>query len=353
MANLKILSFGAGAIGTYIGGSLALAGEQVVFVEQPAVAEELRQRGLRLDLTIDKRRNLKEASVINPSAFVVAGSLEDALRYGPFDVALFALKSFDTPAALEGMKPFIEKLPPILCLSNGVDNEPAIANVLGSDKVIPATVTSAIGRRGVGDIVLEKLRGVGIATTHPLSDRLLAAANSAFLNAEPFSNAAAMKWSKMLTNLVANPNSAILDMTAAQVFANPKLYKVEIDMLRECVAVMTAQNIPVVDLPGTPAKALAFATTLPLWLSKPLLSRAAGSGRGAKMPSFHIDLHSGRGKSEVEYLHGAVVRAGEKFSVPTPVNKVLTETLIKLTNKEIPLEELEHQPEKLLALLKS
>ena len=69
------------------------------------------------------------------------------------------------------------------------------------------------------------------------------------------------------------------------------------------------------------------------------------------MPSFHIDLYSGRGKSEVEYLHGAVVRAGERFGVPTPVNKVLTETLMKLTNKEIPLEEFAHQPEKLLALI--
>ncbi len=353
MANLKILSFGAGAIGTYIGGSLAMAGEQLVFVEQPAVADELRQRGLRLDLTIDKRRNAKEAYVLNSSSVVVAPSLEDALRYGPFDVALFALKSYDTAAALEGMKPFAEKLPPILCLSNGVDNEPTIANALGVDKVIPATVTSAIGRRAAGDIVLERLRGIGIAATHPLSNKLLASANSAFLNAEGFSNAAAMKWSKMLTNLIANPTSAILDMTAAQVFANRKLYKLEIQMLRECLAVMEAQNIPVVDLPGTPARALAFATRLPLWMSKPLLARAAGSGRGAKMPSFHIDLHSGRGKSEVEYLHGAVVRAGEKFGVPTPVNKVLTETLMKLTSKEIPLGEFAHQPEKLLALLKN
>jgi 2-dehydropantoate 2-reductase len=122
-------------------------------------------------------------------------------------------------------------------------------------------------------------------------------------------------------------------------------------MLRECVAVMEAQHIPVVDLPGTPARALAFATRLPLWLSKPLLARAAGKGRGNKMPSFHIDLYSGRGKSEVEFLHGAVVRAGEKFGVPTPVNKVLTETLMALTLKEIPLEEFAHQPEKLLALL--
>src|SRR5581483_4244816 len=217
MANLKILSFGAGAIGTYIGGSLALAGEQLVFVEQSAVADDLRQRGMRLDLTIDRRRNTKQAFIIHPSSFVIAPSLEDALRYGPFDVALFALKSYDTAAAVEGMKPFAEKLPPILCLSNGVDNEPILANALGVEKVIPGTVTSAIGRRGAGDIVLERLRGIGIATSHPLSDRLLAAANAALLNAQAFSNAAAMKWSKMLTNLIANPTSAILDMTAAEV----------------------------------------------------------------------------------------------------------------------------------------
>ena len=162
-----------------------------------------------------------------------------------------------------------------------------------------------------------------------------------------------MKWSKMLTNLLANPTSAILDMTAGEVFADSRLYSLEIEMLKECLAVMEAQGIAVVDLPGTPVRALAYATRLPLWLSKPLLGRAAGAGRGGKMPSFHIDLHSGRGKSEVEYLHGAVVRAGEKFRVPTPVNRVLTETLLALTNQEIPLEEFAGKPEKLLGKLRS
>ena len=349
---MKVLSFGAGAIGTYIGGSLALAGHQVVFVEQPSVVEELRQRGMRLDLTLDARRKTKEASRLDSSAFVIVSSLEEALRYGPFDVALFALKSFDTQAALEGLRPFADKMPPILCLSNGVDNEPMIAEVLGKDKVIYGTVTSAIGRRGVGDIALERLRGVGVAKGPALSGKLNSALDKAFLNSRLFDDAASMKWSKMLTNLLANPTSAILDMTAREVFANRDLYKIEIDMLKECLAVMEAQGIAVVDLPGTPVRALAYATKLPLWMSKPLLGRGAGAGRGAKMPSFHIDLHSGRGKSEVEYLHGTVVRAGRKFNVPTPVNKVLTETLLALTNREIPLEAFAHKPEKLIEKLK-
>jgi 2-dehydropantoate 2-reductase len=345
---LNVLVFGAGAIGTYIGGSLALAGHQLVFVEQPNVVEELRERGLRLDLTLDGRRKTKEAFRIEPASFRIVSSLEDALRYGPFDVALFALKSYDTQAALEGMKPYADKLPPILCLSNGVSNEPAIAEALGSDKVIYGTVTSSIGRRSAGDIVLEKLRGIGVAKGHPLSERLNTALDKAYLNSKLFDDAASMKWSKMLTNLLANPTSAILDMTASQVFANKDLYKLEIDMLGECLAVMKAQGIEVVDLPGTPVRALAYATTLPRWLSKPFLSRAAGAGRGAKMPSFHIDLHSGRGKSEVEYLHGAIVRAGEKYNIQTPVNRVLTETLLALTRKEIPLDAFANKPRILL-----
>lgn len=350
---LKVLTFGAGAIGTYVGGSLALAGHHVTFVEQPAVMEELRTRGLRLDLTLDKRRNTKDVFVIEPSSFVVVSSLEEALRYGPFDVGIFALKSFDTESALEAMQPFADKMPPILCLSNGVDNEPMIARVLGPDKVIPGTMTTVIGRRKAGDIVLDKLRGMGVAAGHVLSDKLVAALNGAYLNCRLYSDAQNMKWSKMLSNLVASPSSAILDMTPAQIFANKDLYKVEIDMVFECLAVMKAQGIEIVDLPGLPVKALIFAAKLPLWLSRLFLRRIGGSGRGVKMPSFHIDLHSGRGKSEVLYLNGAVVRAGEKTNVATPVNKFLTDTLMSLTRKEIPLEEYAHQLEKFLARLSS
>jgi 2-dehydropantoate 2-reductase len=351
-SSLKFLVFGAGAIGTYIGGSLALAGQQVVFVEKQKMVDELRERGLRLDLTIDERRKTKDAFVVDSRTFVISPSIEEALNYGPFDVALFAVKSFDTASAMEDLRPFADKLPPILCLSNGVENEQVIARVMGADKVIYGTVTTAVGRKGPGNIVLEKLRGVGIAAGHPLSEKLVDIFNSAYLKCMLYPDAYSMKWSKMLTNLIANPTSAILNMTAAEVFANKDLYKLEIEMLKECLAVMQALNLEVVDLPGTPVRALAFATKLPLWLSRPFLSRAAGSGRGGKMPSFHIDLYMGRPRSEVEYLHGAVVREGQARGIPTPVNELLTNTLIALTNKEIPLEEFAKKPEKFLSNVK-
>jgi 2-dehydropantoate 2-reductase len=338
---MKVLSFGAGALGTYVAGSLALHGHSVVFLERPQVAEELRQRGLRL--TIDGQEyTIPEAKVV--------GNLTETLALGPFDVAIFALKSFDTASALVSLIPFSEKLPPILCLQNGVENESILLDALGSDKVISGTVTSAIGRRAAGDVVLERLRGLGVAAGHPLSIRLVTVLDAAGLKARLYENTAAMKWSKLLTNLIGNATSAILDMTPAEIFAHPDLYRLELAQLRECLAVMDAQHIPTVDLPGTPVRLLAFAVQkLPATISRPLLARAIGRGRGSKMPSFHIDLHTGRRQSEVDYLNGAIVRAGLRLGLPTPVNQMLTDTLISLTSGALQIQDFARQPEQLLA----
>ena len=68
---MRFLCFGVGAIGTYIGGSLALAGHRVVFVERPNVAQDVRERGLALERADGKHR------VDKPE---VVESVEAALR---------------------------------------------------------------------------------------------------------------------------------------------------------------------------------------------------------------------------------------------------------------------------------
>lgn len=345
MANFLV--FGAGAIGTYVGGSLSISGNRVVFVEQATVVDELRVRGLRLDLSNDRN----EVFNIHDSSVSFATSLEEAFESAPFDLGIFALKSFDTQVALESMKPLTDKIPPLVCLSNGVDNETSIAAVLGKDKVIAGSVATAIGRRGVGDIILERMRGIGVEDGHPLSLFVIESMNGAGLNAHLYKSGLNMKWSKMLSNLPANASTAILNMTASEVLAHPGLFRMEMRMLRECLNVMKANHIHVVDLPRVPVRALAFGSRLPDFVSRPLMVKAVGEGRGAKVPSFHIDLYSGRGKSEVEWLNGAVVRYGQKAGVATPVNKLLTETLKALTQGTLALETYSGQPDQFLARL--
>jgi 2-dehydropantoate 2-reductase len=337
---MKILSFGAGAVGTYLGGSLALSGHAVTFLERPEATEILHRNGLHLEIKGGIH------TIPNP---LIASSLSDALGQTTFDLALFALKSFDTRSAIQDIVPFAHDFPPLLCVQNGVENEAMLANVLGVNKVIPASLTSALARREVGDILLERLRGIGIAAQNALSRPLVLAMNEAGLNARLYAKADDMKWSKMLTNLIANATSAILDMTPGEIYRDPNLFRLEQAQLMESLQVMKAQNIQVVDLPGTPVRALVFAVEhLPDKLARPILTRGIGSGRGGKMPSFHIDLYHGRGKSEVEYLNGAVVRAGKKLGIPTPANQVLTETLVELTQGKLPLDTYKQRPDRLL-----
>ena len=338
---LRILCFGAGAIGTYIGGSLVLAGHKVVFLETPDTILGLLDRGLRLE--IDSQTFIIEKPILVPS-------IDDAIETGPFDIAIFALKSFDTASALDSIKPHLDSFPTLLCLQNGVANEPLLASVLGPYGVIAGTVTSAVGRKAAGDIVLERLRGVGIAAGNPLSRRLVNVFSEAGLNGRLYSSAPSMKWSKLLTNLPANASSAILDMTPAEIFSNANLFRFELLQLREALEVIRAQNLGVVNLPGTPAKLFAFAIRyLPPMISQRILTQAIGGGRGGKMPSFHIDLYQGRGKSEVVYLNGAVADVGDQYNIPTPANHFLTDTLIALVKGNIPLNAYAHNPEKFMS----
>lgn len=337
---LHILCFGAGAIGAYIGGSLALVGHRVTFIEQPAQAEELRQHGLSLRLADGVHHLIPQ----------VAASVEEALTDQPYDAAIFALKSFDTQAALTSLLPYRNLLPPILCLQNGVDNEPTLSTALGQEKVIAGTVTSAVGRAAVGQIVLERHRGIGIAADHPTSPALAHACQQAGLNVRLYANSADMKWSKLLTNLMANATSAILGMPPADILNSRGLFELELQQMCEALRVMKAQGLHVVNLPGTPVRALAFIMRyLPASIAQPLLSRSIAGGRGAKMPSFYIDLHGGRKKTEVDYLNGAIVRHGALLGIATPVNRFLTDILQKLASDSLPLETYLHQPDKLLA----
>jgi 2-dehydropantoate 2-reductase len=337
---LAILILGAGAVGGYLGASLALHGHRIVILEREHNAEILRKHGFYLTVG-ERTHHLKNIAAVT--------SVEEALKFVSFDAVFIAVKSYDSAAVISTLAPHSAQLPVVFSFQNGVENEAALSAALGAGKVIAGTVTTAVAKEGPGKIRLQRLRGVGLAANHALSKRLAAAMNAAGLNARLYADANAMKWSKLLTNLLCNATCAILDLTPAQVMANPELFDLEMRQLREALSVISALQLKVVDLPGTPVRALVFGTRLPSFLARPLMARAVGSGRGGKMPSLHIDLYTGKDRSEVDWLNGAVARAGEKAGIETPVNKLLNEILMKLVKKELPIDSYSHT-EKLLEL---
>ena len=337
---LKVICFGMGAIGTYIGGSLAAVGAEVTYIEKPEYVAESNYREIRLQISKDK--------VLHPWVNICT-SMEEALAGTPADVALIAVKSNDTQSVLDSIKGVESRFPSVLCLQNGVENEDLLISKLGKERVIAGSITSAVGKSGLGDIRLEKLRGVGIETGHLVSEALIDWFDRAGLNAKGYSSRADMKWSKMLTNLMANATSAILNWTPQQVYSNPLTWQIEMHQLKEAMAVMNALHIRVVNLPGTPVVPLMFLLkNLPASLSRILVGSPLAKGRGGKMPSFHIDLYSGKTSSEVTYLNGAVSRFASQAGLKAPVNERLCDLLEKMAAGQISKEEYADQPQKLL-----
>jgi len=338
---MKLLIFGAGAIGTYIGGSLAAKGNLVYFFDRQEMVSRIRQTGIKIHNADNTTISLDKPNV--------SFDLAELLKAENFDCAFFAVKSFDTESLIHQMVGHQSQIPPIVCLQNGVENEIILKKLLPSVEIIAGSVTTAIGKKEDNGIVVEKLRGIGIENKGNLSERLVIAMNASGLKAKLFSNANDMKWSKMVTNLTSNAMSAILGMTPAEILDNHQLYRLEIEQLREALRVMKAFHFNIVDLPGTPVRLFCWVVKyLPPELSKKILVQFIAKGRGAKMPSFFIDLESGRGKSEVEFLNGAVVRFGEECNVSTPVNMFLTKTLLDLTEGRIERSLYLHQPEKVI-----
>jgi 2-dehydropantoate 2-reductase len=330
-----------GAIGTYIGGSLAAAGYEVSFIERPESKTTIGTNELRIGTPF----GLKTVN-----CHKIFYSLKEAMNAGQYDVVLLAVKSFDTQSVVDDIRPFSNGFPTVLCLQNGVENEALLESALGPDRVIGASIATAVGKRGTGDVFVEKMRGLGIESGHRLSNELINAFNLADLKAKGYARRADLKWSKMLTNLLGNATSAILNWTPAQVFGHRGIYTIEVRQVRETLAVMHKRGIRVVNLPGTPIKPIIWLIqNMPLVLSQPISSAALGKGRGNKMPSFHIDLYHGANKSEVTYLNGAVVRAAAALGLKTPVNQVLTEVLEGLASGSKSKQDYADKPEKLIA----
>jgi 2-dehydropantoate 2-reductase len=341
---LNVICFGMGAIGTYIGGSLAANGAKVTFIEKKEFIKDSSTSEIHLSIG-DK--------VITLSNIAITSNIRQVISESHVDVALLAVKSNDTSSVLDMLTGLEEKFPPVLCLQNGVENEGLIARKLGEEKVIGASITSAVGRSDLGNIKLEKLRGVGIETGRALSQTLIDWFNLSGLRAKGYASRADMKWSKMLTNLLANATSAILNWTPAQVYSHPLTWRIELDQIREAMEVMERMHIHLVDLPGTPVKPLMILLkNLPADISRTLIGAPLAKGRGAKMPSFHIDLYSGKTTSEVTYLNGAVSRHASTVGLKTPINNGLCDLLEQMAAGSITKEDFAEQPEKLDQWLK-
>ena len=348
---MRVLVIGAGAIGTFIGSKLAQAGQSVTLVGRPTFAGEVAEQGLRLQ---DERGSHVIHNINAVGSIAEAFALPDTV----FDIAILTVKSYDTTTAIQELCAALQGQPPpsVLSMQNGVGNEATLATFIGGDKVIAGTLTTPVSVVGPGAVVVDRPSYyVGISAWQPTDSTVLVDAThhtleQAGFDVRTYSNAVGMKWTKLLLNIVGNATSAILDMPAPESFADARVRAIESAAWREAFAVMAASHITPINLGSYPIQLFSyFSLICPPQLLGYLLHNRVSTARGAKMPSLHIDLQRGRTQSEISWLNGAIVNAGVACKVPTPINRMLTETVTHLAHHPAERAAWRHNIERLAA----
>ena len=345
---MKILVYGAGAVGGYVGGRLAQAGHDVTFIVREVTADVINEQGLTII-------EAEQSVIVQPA---ISTSIAQTFMGSDvqFDLIILGMKAYDLAEAINHLVAFCPEPPPILTLQNGIGVERPLIEQFGAENLIIGALTTPVSKPTNSQILVEREdRGLTIAPA--IKDKKIKQwgklLNDAGVPTECLPDYQSMKWSKAFLNIVGNATSAILNRPPGAIYKVDSLFNLEKRMLREALAVMDAHKLKVIDLPGPSATKLAFGVrNAPNFVFKPILTGIVAKGRGEKMPSFQIDLMAGKGKTEVIYHNGAIAKAGHTHNIPTPVNTALTNILVGLARKEFNWRDYDGKPNKLLAEVK-
>ena len=281
---MKVYVVGKGAVGTYLGELLRGSGNDVVYAPR--------------DL--------------------------DAVEPVDADLALVAVKSYDTPAAIATLRRALKNpaATTVVTVQNGVGNEELLAEAFGADNVVAAALTVPVDTDASGQGVAAKGGGIAFAPVGSSSAHnwLLAAFGTTGLPTTAVADYRSLKWSKLVLNVVANASCAILDVLPERLVREDAVFALEIRAIREVRATMKALGIAAIDLPRYPVRALLGVASLPTPVARAVLASRIAGARGEKPPSLLVDLRSAKHRTEVEVLNGAVARAAREAGVPAPVN---------------------------------
>jgi 2-dehydropantoate 2-reductase len=337
---MHVVCFGAGAIGSLVGGRLSLSGITVTLLARRDHVAAVRTRGLILE-TPRERILCKHVDSVT--------SLDDLAS--PPDLILLTVKAYHTQEAMAALRGRLPEGSLVLSLQNGVGNEELIAAEVGPNRTYAGSITISASRPRPG-VVRQNTRvgGIALAPLNPETDLsdLVGLFRQAGFRTEALHDYRAMKWSKLLLNLFGNATSAILDCSPLAVVEDLRLLGLEREALREARRVMGALGLRVVALPGYPVPLLQAVTAVPPWMMRPFLRRYLRRGRGEERPSLWQDLQRGRAQSEVKVLNGAVVREGAHLGMRTPVNTALAEVLLGLVSGRLEAAQFRGRPEALL-----
>jgi 2-dehydropantoate 2-reductase len=297
---------GAGSIGCFVGGMLAVAERHVALLARPRVIQEIEGNGLRLTSFEGVERQIAPQQLAmseNPSIFSNVG------------VVLVTVKSADTAEIADTIAEHAPSEAVVVSLQNGVGNVAVLRQRLPGRRVLAGMVpfnVIALGqgrfhRATSGDIIIEQ-DDTGTA-------ELLSAPG---LKVRSSGNIAGVQWGKLLVNLN-NALNALSDLPLRQQLSQRAWRMLFADQMTEGLAAIKAEGIRPVSATPIPVGWMPQMLRLPDALFGILLGRTMKIDPKARS-SMWEDLQRGR-RTEIDYLQGVITEIADRHGLQVPLSR--------------------------------
>ena len=303
---MKILIMGAGAVGAYYGAQLQRAGEDVFFCARGDNLRAMRENGLEI-------KSFKGDLKLRVTA------TGDPKEFAPYDLILFAVKSYDTETAARQLQGCLSNDGVLMTIQNGIENEEVLCRlfpreaVMGGNSRVGAELVAPgkILHTALGEIEFGELDG----RITPRAEKIADVLRRAGILGELTSDLQTIRWYKLMGNNSTNSVSALSHTTLAEMIEDPDGFALVRALMLETLAVGRAEGAKVND----------ERVDAQLGMIRKSLNAAA-----IKTSTLQ-DLEKGK-PLEYEAISGAVLRAARRHDMQVPATETVY-TLLKLLDK--------------------
>ncbi len=294
-ARQSIAVIGMGGIGGTVAGCLQEAG--------------------RHDVMICSRRPMTEFVLDVPGrvTWVRLRAATDPADMEPVDWVLLCTKAYDTASTAPWLARLCGPGTRIAVLQNGIDQVSRLAPFAAGAGIVPTVVYYNGERLAPDHIRLRPAPNRDIAVADDADGRAFTALlDGTLLRVSPQADFTTVQWRKLLLNAASNPITALTRRRLA-VLRRDDIRPLCRTVLDEAVAVACAAGAD-------------LATDEAARIFDALMAYAPEAGT-----SMYFDALEGR-RLEADVLTGAIVEAGVKHGIPTPVNRMLLTLLQSLSD---------------------
>lgn len=293
----KIVIAGAGSVGCYVGGSLALAGRDVTLMMRDRLAGPAQEFGLSI-ANLDAR-----ARRVAPKLLHIETDASMALSGA--DIVLVTVKGSDTGDVAK----LVARHAPnavVVSLQNGVGNVEVLSKAIPkAEAIVPGMVPS--------NMVLTVEEGRPLQISRATSGTLLVGdavpglaslLDVPGLPAGEHADMTGVLWSKLVLNMN-NALNALSGLPLVEELGDPAWRRLLARQMDEALGAISAAGISLAPIEGVHPKLIPHALRLPTPVFRLVARKMLAIAPDARS-SMSQDFEQGR-KTEIDYLQGAVI----------------------------------------------